>query len=305
MSHEPPTDAAASPFVSVVIPAYAAADDLPGCLEALETQTYPADRFEVIVVDNGGNEDVDELVRHHPSVTLLREERPSSYIARNRAVAVARGEVIAFTDADCRPKPGWIEAGVRALRSDDNAGYVGGRIELFCRDPECPTLAEHYEMATAFRQKESVRGGYAATANVFTSRRVLDQVGGFDESLKSLGDAVWTRSVVRAGYRPVYGHEAVVSHPCRLTLAQVRGRAVRKTGGEHDLTRRRRHPVMHQLAGLVRTFVPLQRVRLILGYHADRGAWVRPRLLLLQGSITLIEMRERLRLLLGGRSSRA
>ena len=77
---------------------------------------YPADRFDVVVVDNASTEDVAAAVPADERFTLLVEPRRGSYAARNTGLGVARGEVLAFTDADCRPDPDWLTEAVAELR---------------------------------------------------------------------------------------------------------------------------------------------------------------------------------------------
>ena len=136
------------PFTTVVVPVWRDAAGLPACLDALARQTWPADRREVIVVDNGGG----VAVAERPGVRVLREEEPGSYAARNRGIREARGAVIAFTDADCVPAPDWLERGAAPL-SDPAVGMVAGRIRVTFLDPARPTLVEVYESVASFRQE--------------------------------------------------------------------------------------------------------------------------------------------------------
>ena len=92
------------PTVSVVVPFLTHGERLELCLRALEAQTYPRERYNVLVVDNGGILPRDFAARW-PSVSVLREDKPGSYAARNRGIGVSRGEIVCFTDADCVPAP--------------------------------------------------------------------------------------------------------------------------------------------------------------------------------------------------------
>src|SRR5688572_1543548 len=132
-------------FVSVIIPVYNDRARLQTCLDALHRQTYPAERYEVIVVDNGSREPLDDLMQTYPRARLEHEAQPGSYAARNRGIACARGEILVFTDADCVPAAQWLDCGVRALSASPNCGYVGGRVEPFLHDPDAPTATELYE----------------------------------------------------------------------------------------------------------------------------------------------------------------
>lgn len=227
-----------SPFVSVIIPVFNDGERLRLCLAALAEQTYERSRFEIIVVDNGSDnlDQVKTLVADHDHATLAVEPIPGSYAARNRGLELAKGEVIAFTDADCIPAADWLERGVARLRQDPNCGQVVGRINLFFADPQRPTAVELYESLTAFPQERLLRDQHGgATANVFTWRRVVDRVGFFDPRLKSNGDLEWGRRVFEAGFQQVYADDAQVGHPARRSMGELYRRTVRLAGGYYDV----------------------------------------------------------------------
>src|SRR5262245_37657845 len=119
------------PFVSVIVPVWNSPELIAICLSALTAQTYPRDRFEVLVVDNASTDSTAEVARSFPIATVLLERTPGSYHARNRALKEARGEYVAFTDADCIPAPDWLEKAIESALRHPNAGVFAGRIELF------------------------------------------------------------------------------------------------------------------------------------------------------------------------------
>ncbi|MGD1855052.1 MAG: glycosyltransferase [Leptolyngbyaceae cyanobacterium] len=229
-----------TPFVSIIIPVYNDGDFLKTCLAALAKQTYAKDRYEIIVVDNNSEEDVSLVTKPFERVILAHESTPGSYIARNKGLTLAKGDVIAFTDADCIPQPDWLETGVATLTQRANIGLVAGRIELFYRDPNRPKSFELYDSLTmGFPQEDFVRDShFGATANLFTFRSVLDNVGGFDENLKSAGDRQWGKRVYDSGYEQVYNDAVCIRHPARYSWADVKKRAIRITGGRYDLAKR-------------------------------------------------------------------
>lgn len=227
------------PFVSVVIPVYDDAARLRRCLAALAAQTYPRDRFEVIVVDNGSTDAVAAAVAGFPFVVFAGEPRRGSYAARNAGLALARGEVLAFTDSDCVPQRDWLAAGVARLEAGPGCGLVAGKIELFFAGPR-PTAAELYERLTAFPQHEYVaRDHYGATANLFTWRAVIEQVGPFAAHLASGGDREWGQRVHAAGLPLVYADEVRVRHPARRSFGELARKVARVTGGIEALRARR------------------------------------------------------------------
>jgi len=227
-----------NPFVSIIIPVFNHAEQLKTCLKALANQTYPKHFYEIVVVDNASDEDKDiaGIVAQFGQAIATYESTPGSYAARNKGISLAKGEVIAFTDADCIPSANWIENGVRNLLQTPNCGLVIGKIEIFFKNPNQITPVELYESITAFPQKELLqkhKGG--ATANVFTFRSVIEQVGLFNARMKSNGDLEWGKRVYAAGYKQIYADDTCVAHPARSSFAELYKRTVRLAGGIYDL----------------------------------------------------------------------
>jgi glycosyltransferase involved in cell wall biosynthesis len=214
------------PFVSIVVPVLNDWNALAHCLKALRSQTYPQERFETVIIDNGSTERPPLDLELSPNTRLINEPKASVYAARNAGIRQARGEVIAFTDADCIPDHKWLACGVRSLLARPEAGLVAGRITLFFRDPLQPTASELYEAAFVLNQKRNVdQNTYAVTANVFTYKYIFDLVGTFNEAFRSAGDREWSNRVALSGYQLVYAEEASVSHPTSASLAEVLSRA--------------------------------------------------------------------------------
>jgi glycosyltransferase involved in cell wall biosynthesis len=227
------------PFVSVIIPVFNDMDRLSACLAKLENQTYPADQFEVIVVDNGSANDPAPLVAGFSHARCFKEDKPSSYAARNRGIREARGDVFAFTDADCLPASDWIKAGVNALLESPDCGLIAGRIDVFCTPGAAPGIVELYDSVRGLNQKRYAGDqGFGATANVFTLRKVMDAVGPFDTELRSCGDMEWGQRVGRKGYKVIYCDLAAIAHPARKTLGELSGKMRRVAGGMHTLNRK-------------------------------------------------------------------
>lgn len=228
-----------APFVSVVVPVYNNAEHLQTCLAALERQTYRSDRYEVIVVDNGSDPscNIAAIAATFNHVVITEELTSGSYIARNKGIAIATGEIIAFTDSDCIPTPTWLEKGVNHLLNNPECGLVAGRIDIFFQDPAHFSAIEFYDGVTmGFPQQEFLEKRRAGlTANVFTWKRVIDQVGGFKGEIKSHGDLEWGKRVFASGYAQIYADDACVGHPARYSFKELLNRAIRLAGGAYDL----------------------------------------------------------------------
>ncbi|HIK46128.1 MAG TPA: glycosyltransferase [Leptolyngbyaceae cyanobacterium M65_K2018_010] len=228
----------AEPFVSVIVPVYNDADRLKKCLAALEQQTYHPGCFEVIVVDNGSDPDqnVNDCAAKFDHVIVTHESLPSSYAARNKGISVAKGEILAFTDADCIPANDWLEKGIKYLVENPNCGSVGGRIQLFLVNPGKVTPVDLYDQVVfGFPQEDLIkRNGGIITANLLTRKSVIEHVGGFCSSLKSFGDQEWGMRVKAAGYEQLYASDARVFHPTRSSLEDLLQRQTRYAGGLYD-----------------------------------------------------------------------
>lgn len=202
------------PCVSVVIPVFNDPLRLGRCLDALECQSLPAERMQVIVVDNGSQPELQVLPRPY-SLMLLRCPEPGSYAARNMALRHCEGAVVAFTDADCRPRPEWLKAGLEALERQ-GVELLAGAVIVEPSSAVQPSAADLVEQTFAFRQERYVaRGGYGATANLFVRRELLTRLGGFDQRRKSGADRAFGERARKAGCRIGYAAEAVVVHPAR------------------------------------------------------------------------------------------
>jgi cellulose synthase/poly-beta-1,6-N-acetylglucosamine synthase-like glycosyltransferase len=219
------------PLVSVVVPVLHDGPGIRACLEALLRQTYPPDRYEIVVADNGsmdGTRTVVERARVAAGsrLSLVVEDRVrTSYAARNRALRAARGEILAFTDADCIPAPTWLEQGVRALRAE-GAACAGGRIVVTYAGRR-PNAYEYWDSAIRFNQASYVTRHYAATANLFVQAHMFERHGPFRPELVSGGDREFGIRLWKAGERLVYAPDAVVAHAARATLEAVYRKSLR------------------------------------------------------------------------------
>ncbi len=113
--------------VSVIVPFYNARDYLVRCVQALLAQTYPSERFEILLIDNNSTDGAADLVRGYDRVRVLFESKQGAYAARNRGVGVSRGTLLAFTDADCVPARDWLAQMVEAVRAPGVELALGAR----------------------------------------------------------------------------------------------------------------------------------------------------------------------------------
>jgi len=182
--------------ISVIIPVLDGAETLGRCLDALEREALPSERFEILVVDNGSRDGSVAIARAHSRVKLLEEPRPGAYAARNRGLAESRGEIVAFLDPDCEVQPGWLRRIEESFADPGTQLVCGSRLPI----DDSPLLGSlmDYEVAKDAR----VIGGddeaaiYGFTCNMAVRREVFERLGGFVD-LKRGADTLFAREVAR------------------------------------------------------------------------------------------------------------
>jgi len=223
-------------FISVIIPVYDDSENLSNCLDAISKQTLDRSKFEVIVVDNGSTDDIASVTGKYPHVKTVFEPVAGSYAARNRGILESGGDLLAFTDSDCVPAPDWLEKGLQSFVSKTNAGLVSGPLVFFAHDEREMTAVEIWEMLFNYNQESFVtERHFGLTANLVTSRRVMNEVGLFNAGLKSAGDYEWGNRVHDKGFEIYYDPALVVRHPARKTFSALAKKVRRLIGGQLDV----------------------------------------------------------------------
>lgn len=232
-------EAAAAPEVTVIIPVHGDRGGLGLTLDCLDRQDFPGS-WDVVLVDNGDNRSLPDHAVGRPRVRVVGEAAPGSYVSRNTGVASSAGEVLAFTDGDCLPRPGWLAAGVRALRAAGPDSFVGGRIVV---DPGAhPSGAALWDSLNGLRQDVYIGQGWAATANLFVARDTFARVGEFAAGMQSSGDREWGTRASAAGVRGLFDPDACIEHPARESMGELTRKIRRVNAGTLDYRRRRGLP---------------------------------------------------------------
>ena len=243
------------PFVSVIIPVLNDPGGLKKCLLSLANQTYSKERYEVIVVDNGSKESIEDLVHSFYHTTASKELRPGSYAARNKGIRLAQGSILAFIDSDCVAASDWIENGIASIMGIPETGLVGGKVEFLFHRPGKPTAIELFDSLTFFQQKTYIEiAKFSGAGNLFTFRKVFEHVGLFNDTLKSGGDYEWGQRVHAKGYPLVYADNVRVFHPARRSVSQICSKYLRVIGGESEIKKKRGYPFQIFLRDLIEDF---------------------------------------------------
>jgi glucosyl-dolichyl phosphate glucuronosyltransferase len=219
---------------------------LQGSLVSLLRQRCPADRFEILVVDNGSTDGTQDMVRRMAAAAsnmrLIEEPARGLSHARNRGIAEARGGLIAFFDDDAVAEPDWVEVLLRIFELEPETDAAGGRIEVLWPDTRpiwMPRSIEGYYGRCDYgdERKRLAYPQYPYGSNMVIRRERLLAIGGFNTELGPTGGNLMAGGeqdvffrLYEANVTVVYEPAALVHHwapPERVTRHWTRRRAFR------------------------------------------------------------------------------
>jgi GT2 family glycosyltransferase len=211
--------------VSVVIPTLDRSAQLLACLEALAVD-FPSDA-ETIVVDDGGRNDlaptlaplVDRL-----RLRLLRIDHAGPSAARNRGLAVARGEIVAFTDDDCRPQPGWLAALAGGVQTSPARAVGGATLNGLPGNAYADAMQLVLNLLSRYDRAMTHSERFLPSNNFAFPTASLRALGGFDERFRTAEDRELCRRWAAAGHALGRVPEAVIEHDPQLDLARFLAR---------------------------------------------------------------------------------
>jgi glycosyltransferase involved in cell wall biosynthesis len=207
---------------SVVIPTRDRPEQLRATLEAVRELDYPPERWEaVVVLDGGASEEAERLQRRHQDIPLrvITQPQGGPAVARNTGAAEARGEFLAFTDDDCAPCSAWLSALEESL-SESPGALVGGLTVNGLPDNRYSEASQRIIDAVYRHYNGPVSATFLTTNNLAVPAEKYHELGGFDPSfpLAAAEDRDFCDRWSGAGNPLVYAPDAVVTHFHRMTL---------------------------------------------------------------------------------------
>ncbi len=205
---------------TVIIPTYNRFDQLLQCLDAVSNQSFPHNRFEVVVVDDGSRKEVDLQGLFFPmEVTVIRQPNQGPAAARNRGAAIARGRFLAFTDDDCEPDIRWLFS-LAGVFTEDPACLAGGRmINRLTDNPYSSASQLLLDTAYSFQRKQRYSNPFFASSNLAVPRDRFLDLGGFDTAFSTAEDRDFCDRWALDGGRMREIPQAVVYHSHSMVLA--------------------------------------------------------------------------------------
>lgn len=192
------------PFVSVVLPVFNEERYLEECLKTLRKISYPEDKYEIIIVDNGSTDSSFEIARRYADQALLWPDVNVGAV-RNFGVKHAKGDVLVFLDSDCLVPGDWLRQGVKLLFAEEKCVY-GGNLNL----REKPYWVEKFWLLK--NSSDKVPQHNLLGSCIFIQKRAFFDAGGFDENVTSGEDSALSNTLVKLGYTVIINRRLGVVH---------------------------------------------------------------------------------------------
>ncbi|MFW6016022.1 MAG: glycosyltransferase [bacterium] len=214
-------------FISIIIPIYNAEVFLADLLRSISKQTLDNKYYEFLFIDNNSKDNsagiINDYISNNPDHTLkyyFYDGKQSSYAARNFGINKAKGNIIAFTDVDCKLDENWLLKAYNIYLNNFN-GYdlIAGKVEIEVEDNN--NVWEQYDKKLFLNQENYVDNySQAATANLFTKKEVFNRIGLFNEIISG-GDKEWTNRAFENKYKLTYFKDIIVKHPSRKQFSEI------------------------------------------------------------------------------------
>jgi mycofactocin system glycosyltransferase len=212
------------PRVSIIIPVRDQPKDLLDCLKSLGKLSYPGDRLEIIVVDDGSQKEVAQFIASDNIKVLRHEVSQGPAACRNIGARNATGDILAFLDADCLAGPNWLSETVPFVKAA-GVGAVGGYVDGYYRDG----FLDRYEKVFSslnmgkrlILEAKTDSGFYVPTANFLVAREAFTAAGGFKEGMRIGEDVDFCWRLRDLGNAILYTPFGSVAHKHRNRLARM------------------------------------------------------------------------------------
>ena len=198
-------------ILSIIIPTHNSDQTIERCIRSLTSQSFPREKFEIIVVDDGSKDQTSSLAKKAGADKVIITEPCFQGKSRNIGVENANGNLLGFIDSDCEAKDGWVETIIKEL---ETLNAISGPIEN--GNPQSKVAwAEYFVEFCAFnefKKRSSIR--MMPGCNIACLKESFSKAGGFSEVPLS-EDIMFSQSLRRQGFEQIFVPEMQIRHLCR------------------------------------------------------------------------------------------
>ncbi|NOQ65561.1 MAG: glycosyltransferase [Methyloprofundus sp.] len=209
--------------LSVIVPTLDRPQSLQKCLDALVQQSYSVSNFEVIVVDDGSQNTLNNLIASYSeslNIHLLRQANAGPAAARNKGATIAAGQWLAFTDDDCTPAPDWLCVLDSATRSYPTQLLGGFTINALTENIYASASQSIQDIVYRHYNARPLQARFFASNNMAVPAQLFAELEGFDASFRTSEDRELCDRCLHQGKQLVYIPEAIVYHAHRLNFSR-------------------------------------------------------------------------------------
>jgi glycosyltransferase involved in cell wall biosynthesis len=206
---------------SIIIPTYNRPEQITACLKSLSRLDYPRGRFEVIVIDDGGNRSLQPIVSSFSEgldVTLIKQINAGPAAARNIGAKKAKGDFLVFIDDDCAPCPNWLHnLSARCFRTPDQ-GIGGKTLNGLPHNLFSSASQAILDVVYAYYNTGPKQPLFFASNNLALPADLFHAIGGFDDTFATSEDRDICDRWKQQGFRLTYAPEVLLYHSHALNI---------------------------------------------------------------------------------------
>ncbi len=203
-------------FVSIIVPMYNEETTIGKCIESLLNQLYPSDKYEIIVVSDGCNDNSEDVVNHiiksqeKVEIKLVRQENQGAASARNFGAKSSQGAIVLFIDADCIADYRWIEEMIKPILRHNVAGVQGA---YKTKQKEIVAQLAQIEFEGRFKRLQQTEYvDFVGSFSAAYKKEVFEKYNGFNTNFVMNEDVDLAYRISSDGHKLFFNPEAFVYH---------------------------------------------------------------------------------------------
>jgi len=274
------------PLISVVVCTFNRSAYLQKAIASLVSQTLVPSHYEIIIVDNGSQDETKQVVESIKNVSNIiyqYEREPGLSRSRNTGCQIARGKYVAYLDDDAEADSHWLEEILKIFQANERIGCLTGKVEPIWGAPRPSWLTKEFEgklslLDLGSQTRQIIQKEWIVGVNMAFPRKLLEASGGFldqvgrkRDQLLSAEEIVMREAIEKLGYETWYHPKAVVCHHIPLERMNEKWflkRAFWQGASDGILEGERKSPILRIITGL-RTFAAMifcfQELKIMLG----------------------------------------